>query len=191
MLSLCCHHEPTGHDTPVASRRSYGGRILLQELHGIGGSVVTRTDLRPKARRPCCAAKWPSERREALEAEVARRWRTLSNGFQAIEDLKTISVTARIDSAKAKMMTMIVTHVEADLEVDTPQPPTWRAKCRCISCRKNTGYHATDPKIRTQGVERVRSRIATKHGDGSLELSNALRTTERDAELYPGSGPSW
>jgi hypothetical protein len=30
-----------------------------------------------------------------------------------------------------------------------------------------------------------------KHGDGSLEMSNAQRTTERDTELYPGSGPSW
>jgi hypothetical protein len=30
-----------------------------------------------------------------------------------------------------------------------------------------------------------------KHGDGSLELLNALRTAERDAELYLGSGPSW
>jgi hypothetical protein len=136
-------------------------------------------------------AKWPGERREALEAEVAGRWRTLSDGFQAIKDLKAISATARVDSAKAKTTTTIVTHVEADLEEDTPQPPTWRAKCRWISCRKNTGYHATDPKIRTQGAEHVRSRIATKHGDGSLELSNALRTAERDAELYPGSGPLW
>jgi hypothetical protein len=84
-----------------------------------------------------------------------------------------------------------VGHVEADLGENTPQPPTWCAKCRWISCRKNTGYHAMDPKIRTQGTERVRSRIAMKHGDGSLESSNALRTAERDAELYPGSGPSW
>jgi hypothetical protein len=53
--------------------------------------------------------------------------------------------------------------------------------CRWISCRKNTGYHAMDPKIRMQGVER----------DGSLETSNAQRTTERDTELYLGSGPSW
>jgi hypothetical protein len=60
-----------------------------------------------------------------------------------------------------------------------------------ISCRKNTGYHAMDPKIRTQGAKRGRSWIATKHGDGSLELSNTQRTAERDAELYPGSGPSW
>jgi hypothetical protein len=126
-----------------------------------------------------------------LEAEVAERWRTLSNGFQAIKDLKMISAMARVDSAKAKTMTTIATHVEADLEENTPQPPTWHAKCRWISCRKNTGYHATDPKIRTQWAERVRSRIATKHGDGSLELSNALHTAERDAELYPGSGPSW
>jgi hypothetical protein len=102
---------------------------MLQELHGIGSPVVTRTDLRPEARRPHCAAKWPSERREALKAKVTGRWRTLSNGFQAIKDLKTISATARVDSAKAKMMTTIVTHVEADLEEDTLQPPTWRAKC--------------------------------------------------------------
>jgi hypothetical protein len=40
-----------------------------------------------------------------------------------------------------------VGHVEADLEENTPQPPTWRAKCRWISCCKNTGYHAMDPKI--------------------------------------------
>jgi hypothetical protein len=91
--------------------------------------------------------KWPSEHREALKAEVTGRWLTLSNGFQAIEDLKMFSVTACIDSAKAKTMTAIITHVKADLEEDTPQPPTWRAKCRWILCRKNTGYHATDPKI--------------------------------------------
>jgi hypothetical protein len=164
---------------------------MLQELHGIGGPVITRTNLRPEARRPSRAAKRPVERREALEAEVARSRRAFCNGLQAIKDLKTISATARVDSAKAKTATTIVTHVEADLEEVTPQPPTWRAKCRWISCRKNTGYHTTDPKIRTQGAERVRSRIAAKHGDGSLELSNALRTAERDAELYPGSGPSW
>jgi hypothetical protein len=166
-------------------------RVILQEFHGIGGSVETRPDLRPEARRPCCAAKRPSERREALEAEVAGCRRTFSNGLQAIKDLKTISATAHVGSAKAKTAMTIVTHVEADLEENTPQPPTWRAKCRWISCRKNTGYHATDPKIRTQGAERVRSRIATKHSDGSLKLSNALRTAERDAEPYPGSGPSW
>jgi hypothetical protein len=66
-----------------------------------------------------------------------------------------------------------------------------RDNCRWISCRKNTGYHATDPKIQTQGPERGRSWIAMKHGDGSLELSDAQRTAERNAELYPGSGPSW
>jgi hypothetical protein len=67
----------------------------------------------------------------------------------------------------------------------------WDCVCRWISCRKNTGYHATDPKIRTQGVEHVRSWIATKHGGGSLETLNAQHTAERDTELYPGSGPSW
>jgi hypothetical protein len=82
-------------------------------------------------------------------------------------------------------------HVEADLAEITPQPPTWRAKCRWISCRKNTGYHATDLKIQMQGAERGRSWIATTHGDGSLESLNAQRTAERDTELYPGSGPLW
>jgi hypothetical protein len=61
--------------------------------------------------------------------------------------LKTCSTTTRVDSTKAKTVMTIVTHVEADLE-NTPQPPTWRAKCQWISCRKNTGYHTTDPKTR-------------------------------------------
>jgi hypothetical protein len=136
-------------------------------------------------------AKWPGERREALKAEVTGRWLTLSNGLQAIEDLKMLLATTHVDNAKMKTVTMIVTHVEADLEENTPQPPTWRAKCRWISCRKNTGYHATDPKIRTQGAKCGRSWIAMKHSDGSLESLNALRTAERDAVLYLGSGPSW
>jgi hypothetical protein len=38
-----------------------------------------------------------------------------------------------------------VGHGEADLQ-NTPKLPTWRAKCRWILCRKNTGYHAKDPK---------------------------------------------
>jgi hypothetical protein len=93
--------------------------------------------------------KGPGEHREALKAEVTDRWLTLSDGLQAIEDLKTLSAVARVDSANAKTAMTIVTHVEADIEEITPQPPTWRAKCRWILCHKNTGYHATDPKIRT------------------------------------------
>jgi hypothetical protein len=96
-----------------------------------------------------------------------------------------------IAAAKTLEPCVGVGHVEVDLEENTPQLPTWRAKCRWISCRKNTGYHATDPKIRMQGAERGRSWNATKHGDGSLETSNTQRSTERDTELYPGSGPSW
>jgi hypothetical protein len=113
----------------------------------------------------------------------------LGRGFTTMEDglgLPPNSVTA----AKMLEPCVGVGHVEADLEENTPQPPTWRAKCRWISCRKNMGYHATDPNIRTQGAKRVRSWITTKHGDGSLESSNTQHTTERDAELYPGSGPS-
>jgi hypothetical protein len=59
-----------------------------------------------------------------------------------------------------------------------------RDVCRWISCRKNTGYHATDPKIRTQGAKHGRSWIATKHGDGSLETSNAQCTTERETPSF-------
>jgi hypothetical protein len=168
------------------------GHVLLQELHGIEGPIVTRTDVRLKARWPGGTAKGPGERREAPEAEVADlRLTNLPNGLQAIENLKTCSATARVDSTEAKTVMTIVTHVEEDLEENTPQPTTWRAKCRWISCRKNTGYHTTDPKIRTQGAECGRSWIATKHGDESLESSNAQCTAERDAKLYPGSGPSW
>jgi hypothetical protein len=43
-----------------------------------------------------------------------------------------------------------VGHGEADLE-NTPQPPTWRAKCRWVLCRKNMGYHAKDPKYSNAG----------------------------------------
>jgi hypothetical protein len=113
--------------------------------------------------------KGPSERREAPKAEVTDLWLTLSNGLQAIEDLETFPATTCVDSTKAKTVVTIVTHVEADLEGNTPQPPTWRAKCRWISCRKNTGYHATDPRIQTQGAEHVISWIAMKHADRSLE----------------------
>jgi hypothetical protein len=77
-----------------------------------------------------------------------------------------------------------VGHVKADLEEITPQPPTRHAKYRWISCRKNTGYHTTDRKIRTQGAERGRSWIATKHGDRSLKTSNAQRTAERETPSF-------
>jgi hypothetical protein len=127
--------------------------------------------------------KWPSERHEAPKAEVADLWLTLSNGLQAIEDLEMFSATTCIDSVKAKMVMMIITHVEADLEENTPQPPTWCTKCRWILCRKNTGYHATDPRIRMQGAERGRSWITMKHGDGSLECRThyALQRERRRA----------
>jgi hypothetical protein len=96
--------------------------------------------------------KGPGERREAPKAEVADLRLTFSNGLQTIKDLKACPAMARVDSMKAKTVMTIITHCEADLEEITPQPPTWRAKCRWISCRKNTGYHVTDPKIRTQGL---------------------------------------
>jgi hypothetical protein len=106
-----------------------------------------RTDVRLEARRPGHTAKGSGERREAPEAKVTDlRLADLPNGLQAIEDLKTCSATARVDSTKAKTVMTIVTHVETDLE-NTPQPSTWRTKCLWISCRKNTGYHTMEPKI--------------------------------------------
>jgi hypothetical protein len=75
----------------------------------------------------------------------------LPDGLQGIEDLTTNLATTLIVSTEAKTRKTIVAHVKADLE-NTPQPPTWRAKCRWISCRKNTGYHTIDPKIRMQGL---------------------------------------
>jgi hypothetical protein len=41
-----------------------------------------------------------------------------------------------------------------------------------------------DPKIRTQGAERGRSWIATKHGDGSLETSNTQCIVERETPTF-------
>jgi hypothetical protein len=67
----------------------------------------------------------------------------------------------------AKSCETIVAHVEAYLGI-TSQTPTWHAKCRQISCRKNTGYHAKDPKGTT-----------------------GYHITESDTELYLGIGPSW
>jgi hypothetical protein len=63
--------------------------------------------------------------------------------------------------------------------------------CRWILCHKNTGYHAKDPKDSNAAAVHARSRVrrntvmedSTRHG--------AQRMTERDTDLYPGSGPSW
>jgi hypothetical protein len=83
------------------------------------------SDVRFEARRSGRTAKGSGERREALEAEVVDlQLADLPNGLQAIENLKTCSATARVDSTKAKTVMTIVTHVEADLEENTPQPPT-------------------------------------------------------------------
>jgi hypothetical protein len=95
--------------------------------------------------------KGPGERREAPKANVSDLWLALSDGLQAVKDLETLSAMTCVDSMKAKMVMTIITHVEADLEEDTPQPPTWCAKCRWISRRKNTGYHVTDPKDSNAG----------------------------------------
>jgi hypothetical protein len=76
--------------------------------------------------------------------DTANRLATLSYGLQDAKDLKTILAMTLIVVTKVKTRETIIAHVEADLE-NTPQPPTWRAKCWWISCKKNTGYHAKDP----------------------------------------------
>jgi hypothetical protein len=65
----------------------------------------------------------PGEHRKAPKADVADLWLALSDGLQAVEDLETLSATTCVDSMKAKTVMTIVTHVEADLEENTPQPP--------------------------------------------------------------------
>jgi hypothetical protein len=113
--------------------------------------------------------KGPRERREAPEADVTNvRLINLPDSFQGIEYSTTSLAMTLIVSTEAETHETIVAHVEADLE-NTPQPPTWRAKCRWILCHKNMGYHMTDPKIRTEGAVRVRSWIAMKQHDRSLK----------------------
>jgi hypothetical protein len=91
--------------------------------------------------------KWLRERREAPKADdTALLLASLPNGFQGVEDLKTSLATTPIVGTEVKTCVAIVVHVEADLE-NTPRPPTWCAKCRWVLCRKNTGYHAKDPKV--------------------------------------------
>jgi hypothetical protein len=88
------------------------------------------------------------KRFEAPKAVDTTRWHsTFSHSLQGRKELKTTLMVGLEVGAQAKTLGTIVTHVKADLEENTPQPPTWCAKCRGISCCKNTGYHTTDPKI--------------------------------------------
>jgi hypothetical protein len=81
-LSLRGHREPVSHDAPITSSCSNIGRVSLQEPQGIGGPIVTRTDVRLEARELGRATKGPSERREAPEAEVTDlRLTDLPNGL--------------------------------------------------------------------------------------------------------------
>jgi hypothetical protein len=101
----------------------------------------------------------------------------------ATEDGLDLSLNG-IAAAKALKPCVGVGHVKADLEENTPQPPTWRTKYRWISCRKNMGYHTTDPNIRTQEAVCVRPWIAMKHGDGRLEMpKSTLHCIERHQVL--------
>jgi hypothetical protein len=114
---------------PITSGCPNIGCVALQELNGIGGSIITHADVQPEARRPSRPTKGPRDHREASKADVPDLWLTnLPDGLQGIEDLTTSLAMTLVDSTKAKMHKTIVTHAEADLE-NTPQPPTWRAKC--------------------------------------------------------------
>jgi hypothetical protein len=108
---------------PIASSYTNIGLVPLQDLHEIGGPIVTRPNVWLEARRPGHTAKGSGERREAPEAEVAELWLAdLPNGLQAIENMKTCPATARVNITKAKTVMTIITHVKADLEENTPQP---------------------------------------------------------------------
>jgi hypothetical protein len=109
---------------PIASSCPNIGCVPLEELHGIRGPIVMRPGVWLEAWRPGRTTKGSGERREAPEAEVADlRLTDLPNGLQAIKNLKTCPTTARVDSTTTKTVMTIVTHVEADLEENTPQPP--------------------------------------------------------------------
>jgi hypothetical protein len=51
------------------------------------------------------------------------------------------------------------------------------------------GYHATDPKDSNAGAERVRSWIATKHGDGSLECRTRYTLQRETPSFTQVQGP--
>jgi hypothetical protein len=55
-----------------------------------------------------------------------------------------------VAAAKTLKESTGVSHVDADLE-NTPQPPTWRAKCRGIFMLEEHGYHTKDPKVSNAG----------------------------------------
>jgi hypothetical protein len=83
------------------------------------------------------------------------------------------------------------TSTKADLGRQWPSDSSPSCACRGISCRKNTGYHMMDPKIRTQGAVRVRSRLQRNTATEASRRRKAQHIIERDTELYPGLGPSW
>jgi hypothetical protein len=112
----------------------------------------------------------------------------LGQSFMMTEDGLSLSLSS-IATAKTLEPCISVGHVKADLEKNKPQPPTWRAKCQWISCHKNAGYHAIDPRIRTQGAEHVRSWIATKHGDGSLECRTRYALQRERPSFTEVQGP--
>jgi hypothetical protein len=85
-----------------------------------------------------------------------------------------------------------VARIGADMAADAAAPMRnflELGACRGILCRKNMGYHMTDPNIRTQGAVRMRSRSQRNMATEASRHRRAQRTIERDTELYPGSGP--
>jgi hypothetical protein len=96
-------------------------------------------------------AKGPGKRREAPKAEVADLWLAPSNGLQAVEDLETFSTMTCVDSTKAKTVMTIVTHVEADLEEDTPQPPY-------LACQMSMDFVSQEHGVPRDGPKRFERR---------------------------------
>jgi hypothetical protein len=97
--------------------------------------------------------KGPGECYKAPKAEVADLGLTLSNGLQAIEDLEMLSASTCVDSTKAKMVMMIVAHVEADLDRTHHSPLLGVPNVDGFHVARTRGTTRWTQKIRTQGAE--------------------------------------
>jgi hypothetical protein len=82
--------------------------------------------------------------------------------------MKTNLATTLIVGTEVKTCETIVAHVEEDLG-NTPQPPTWRAKCLWVFVSQEHGVPCEGPKgFERRGCMRE-IYSATKHGDGRLD----------------------
>jgi hypothetical protein len=118
--------------------------LIVQQLLCHGESLH-RSQLTPRTSARCSGG-GEGERRLCMPGQDVGGLEIflLGRDVLAMDDRLGVSSNS-VAAAKTLEPCVGVGHGEADLE-NTPQPPTWRAKCRWISCRKNTGYHAKDQK---------------------------------------------